>query len=167
MLAILCLAAPAYAAPVPSEQAVKAAFLSKFGRYVSWPAEAMKPGAAPLTICIIGENPFQRLLDEAVAGQQIDQRPLVVVRTNAAGAGGCHIAFVHGTTSAATAALLVALEPHPVLTVTDGRLDQARGMIHFVVESSRVRFHIDNAAASRSGVAISSRLLSLAASVKQ
>jgi hypothetical protein len=40
-------------------------------------------------------------------------------------------------------------------------------MIHFVIHQGRVRFNIDEAQAARSGVAISSRLLSLALTVRQ
>jgi hypothetical protein len=40
-------------------------------------------------------------------------------------------------------------------------------MIHFVVAQGRVRFHIDEAAAVRSGLTINSRLLALALSVRQ
>jgi len=55
----------------------------------------------------------------------------------------------------------------PVLTVTDSidALD-AKGMINFVVADNRVRFEIDDAAARRSGLVISSKLLSLALSVR-
>ena len=55
----------------------------------------------------------------------------------------------------------------PVLTVTDARSSVRRGMIHFVVVQGRVRFHIDEAAAVRSGLTINSRLLALALSVRQ
>jgi hypothetical protein len=55
-----------------------------------------------------------------------------------------------------------------VLTVTDASTDgRVRGMIHFVVVDNRVRFHIDQVRASESGLAISSRLLALALSVRR
>ena len=51
----------------------------------------------------------------------------------------------------------------PVLTVTDDAGDPAaRGMIDFVLRDGRVRFRIDPRAAERSGLVISSKLLSLA-----
>jgi hypothetical protein len=40
-------------------------------------------------------------------------------------------------------------------------------MIHFVIHQGRVRFNIDRTQAAKSGVGISSRLLSLALSVRQ
>jgi hypothetical protein len=54
-----------------------------------------------------------------------------------------------------------------VLTGTDGANGGQRGIIHFTVSGGRVRFFIDQAAASRRGMQISSRLLALAVGVKQ
>ena len=53
-----------------------------------------------------------------------------------------------------------------ILLVTDGAVSSDRGMIHFVLDDDRVRFHIDLQAASRSRLSISSRLLNLALSVR-
>ncbi len=55
-----------------------------------------------------------------------------------------------------------------VLTVTDGaRRPDTTGIINFVVIENRVRFEIDDQAASRNGIAISSKLLDLAKSTKR
>jgi hypothetical protein len=156
----LC-AVPAPAAAPPSDLAVKAAFLTKFPAYVAWPAAARPRPGGPVQICLVGGDPFGRLLDEAARGQQIDGHPLQVRRLDAAGqAAGCHIAYVHGGGAAG-------LEGRPVLTVTDARGGAQGGMIHFVIHQGRVRFNIDQAQAAKSGVGISSRLLSLALSVRQ
>lgn len=158
------LAVPAAAAAPPSEVAVKAAFLTKFPAYVAWPAAARPRPGAPLQICILGDDPFGRLIDEAARGQQVDGHPLQVRRLNAPGqAGGCHVAFVQGSGPA----MLQGLQGKPVLTVTDARAGARGGMIHFVVHQGRVRFHIDEAQAARSGVGISSRLLGIALSVRR
>jgi len=54
-----------------------------------------------------------------------------------------------------------------VLTITDGVADPAaRGMINFVIVDNRVRFEIDAGGARRAGLDISSKLLSLAVSVR-
>ena len=54
-----------------------------------------------------------------------------------------------------------------VLLITDQAVSGRRGAIHFAVVNGRVRFHIDNDAAVRAGLNISSRLLSLALSVTE
>lgn len=163
-VALLSLASPAPAAAPPSDLAVKAAFLTKFPAYVAWPAAARPRPGAPLNICLVGGDPFGRLIDDAARGQQVDGHPLQVRRLDAPGqAGGCHVAFVQGRTPA----LLQGLQGRPVLTVTDARAGAQGGMIHFVIHQGRVRFNIDEAQASRNGVGISSRLLGIALTVRQ
>ena len=155
---------PAAAAAPPSDLAVKAAFLTKFPAYVAWPPAARPRPGAPLQICLVGGDPFGRLIDEASRGQQIDGHALQVRRLEtAARAEGCHVAYVEGGASA----LLPALQGKPVLTVTDARTGPRSGMIHFVIHDGRVRFNIDQAQAARSGVGISSRLLGIALNVRQ
>lgn len=141
--------------------AVKAAYLTKFPAYVAWPAGAGPRPGGPVQICLVGGDPFGRLIDEAASRRQIDGHPLQVRRLGAAAeAAGCHVAYVHG-------GLPQGLEGRPMLTVTDARAGAQRGMIHFVVDRGRVRFDIDRTQAAKSGVGISSRLLSLALSVRQ
>lgn len=143
------------------EQSVKAAFLPKFAGYVEWPPAAMPSPGQPLTLCIIGGDPFGQRIDQAAARQRVDRRGVVVRRmATAAAADGCQIAFV------SNASALAALDRSAVLTITDQRFGSARGMIHFELHEGRVRFHIDDARAARSGLAISSRLLALGLSVK-
>jgi hypothetical protein len=162
--ALALLAVPAASAAPPSDVAVKAAFLTKFPAYVAWPAAARPRPGAPLQICILGGDPFGRLIDEAARGQQVDGHPLQVRRLGAPGsAGGCHVAFVQG----GGGAMLQGLQGKPVLTVTDARAGAQGGMIHFVIHQGRVRFNIDEAQAARSGVGISSRLLGIALTVRQ
>jgi hypothetical protein len=159
--------APAASADV-SEMAVKAAFLPRFARYVSWPASAMPKGSDPFVLCVIGDDPFGPALDEAARSQSIDGRRIVVRRLEtAAGAAGCQIAFVDGSRNQPTGQLLAALARSPVLTVTDASNGGQRGLVHFTVVSGRVRFFIDQAGATHRGLTISSRLLALAVGVKQ
>jgi hypothetical protein len=151
----------------PSETAVKAAFLTKFPAYVDWPARVRMPPNAPIALCIVGGDPFGPTMDAAVRGQEIDGHPIALKRmAGAEGADGCQIAFVDGPTAHGTAELLHALQGKPVLTVTDGRAGPERGIIHFVVDHGRVRFHIDQAQAESCGLALSARLLAIALSVR-
>jgi hypothetical protein len=168
MIIAAALLAPAVARGEVSEDSVKSAFLPRFARYVEWPGAARPTGSAPFVLCIIGGDPFGNQLDQAVASQSIDGHGLVVRRlSSAAGAGACHIAYVEGNRTQSAGQLLAALAADPVLTVTDARSGSQRGMIHFVIIDGRVRFFIDEAAAARRGLTISSRLLALAAGVKQ
>lgn len=170
LLATLFAASSAAAAMSASlEEAVKAAFLPKFARYVDWPAGAVPPGAAPLTLCIVGDDPFGDAIEQAAAGQRVGPHPIMVRRLAVAdqAKGECQVAFVGGSSRQSAATALARLSGSPILTVTDARNGSARGIIHFVLHDGRVRFHIDAEQAARNNLAISSRLLSLALSVKQ
>ncbi|MBV8685207.1 MAG: YfiR family protein [Alphaproteobacteria bacterium] len=165
LLAALALGAPAARAQ-PSDLAVKAAFLPKFAGYVGWPGGGGGP-RAPLVLCVIGGDPFGRMIDEAVRGQQVDGRPIAVRRlAGTEGAESCQLAFVQGANPRATQQMLAALRGRPILTVTDSRAGPARGMIFFVVEGGRVRFHIDQVQAQQSGLTLNARLLAIALSVR-
>lgn len=167
LLALALAALPAHAQP-PTEDAVQAAFLPKFARYVAWPAAAQPGPGAPFQLCVIGRDPFGALLDAAAAGEQIDGHGVAVRRlAGADGASGCHLAFVEGAARPETQRLLFALRQQPILTVTDARAGPQRGMIHFTLVGGRVRFLIDEAEAAQRGLTISSRLLALAADVRQ
>jgi hypothetical protein len=97
----------------------------------------------------------------------VDGHPIVVRRlASAAGARGCHLAFVGGSPQQPTGQMLAALGGQPVLTITDSRSGPQRGIIHFALVSGRVRFFIDEAAAAQRGLSISSRLLGLAVAVR-
>jgi hypothetical protein len=165
-LALLLAVLPARAQPTAN--AVKAAFLPRFARYVVWPGPALPAAGAPFQLCIVGGDPFGPMLDHAAASELIDGHSVAIRRmTSADRAAGCHLAFVQGAGPIDTSRLLLALRGQPILTVTDGRAGQTRGMIHFTIVGGRVRFLIDEAAAAEHGLSISSRLLALAASVRQ
>lgn len=161
-LAVLLAPVPALA-QAASEVGVKTAFLVKFGAYVSWPS-----GAGPITLCLVGRDVFGSALDQAAAGEQIDGRQVQVRRMDTVTpASGCDIAYLSGSRRQSVPAALAALRSAPVLTVTDSRWSNARGMIHFQISSNRVRFHIDDRAAADSRLGISSKLLGLALTVRQ
>lgn len=149
-----------------SDTAVKAAFIPKFARYVTWPPSAA--GSGPLAICVIGDDPFGGALDGSARSQSIDGHPIIVRRLDsAAAAGGCSIAMVEGSRNQSAGQMLAALAHKPVLTVTDASNGGSRGIIHFTVVGGRVRFFIDQASAAERGMTISSRLLALALGVRQ
>jgi len=162
-------------APAPAlaeselEYGVKAAFLVRFGLYVEWPKAVFASATSPLVLCIAGEDPFGEALDKAASGQRMNDHPLVVRRVKAIGRDvGCHIAYLGGSEAQRPAQMGEVLRGSSVLTVSDDARTgaTAAGIIHFVLHDNRVRFQIDDAAAARNGLTISSKLLGLALSVK-
>jgi YfiR/HmsC-like len=148
------------------EYAVKATYLYKFIPFVEWPSGAFATPSSPVVLCVAFYDPFDGILDRAVAGQRVGERAVVVRRLATVDRGsGCHILYLGGTPAIAEA--LETLRGAPVLTVTDSIESPAmKGIINFVTENNRVRFEIDARAAAEDGLSISSKLLSLAVSVR-
>ena len=152
----------------PLESSVKAAYLSKFGNFVHWPASAFAAPASPVTLCVAGDDPFGETLDKAVSGQHIGARAIAVRRLKTVERNsGCQILFIGGSSVEPAAQALAAVRGTGVLTVTDADSDGgAAGIVRLVVKDNHVRFDIDDQAAAQSGLTISSELLKLALSVK-
>ncbi len=170
LLAVFCLAGVPGAARAADgdslEYAVKAAYLTKFGIYVEWPAVAFPSPGAALNLCIVGDDPFGAALDNAVEGQRIDKHPIVVRRLKTvARDSGCHILYLGVSDAARANQILEAVRGTAVLTVGDAR-GAGGGIITFLVKDNRVRFNVDEEAANQNGLVISSKLLSLALGVK-
>jgi hypothetical protein len=148
----------------PEEYQVKAAFLYNFARFIEWPAEAFQNPGEPFSICVLGEDPFGRALDDAVVGKAITGRLLAVRRiSNAGQADGCHVLFVGSAADKRVLSILAAAKRPGVLTVGDAGNSTPEGLIIvFNMENGKVRFEINTAAADRTGLRISAKLLSLA-----
>ena len=148
------------------EYPVKANYLARFAAFVTWPSGALGAGNAPITVCVVGTDPFGATLDQALASQTVNGRRLAARRLNRLSAdSGCDIAYVAGSSQQSVSEALAAVAGRPVLTVTDEVRGSARGIVHFTIFQNRVRFHIDDQLATRGRMSISSRLLSLALSV--
>ena len=165
-LAMVAAALPGTAHAQVSETDVKAAFLPRFARYVTWPTFMRPAPGQPFVLCVAGADPFGNALDKAASGQAIDGRRILVRRLNGGKGEGCHIAFVQGSGTQSTSQLLSAFDGRPVLTVTDARAGGQRGIVHFAVVGGRVRFYIDDRQAAGRSLLINSRLLALAVGVK-
>lgn len=168
---LICAAAAAggaQAQPISPEYAVKADYLSKFAPFVEWPGGVFASPASPFVVCFAGDEPFGPVLARNLEAQRVGRRPVVVRRmAKVEDRGDCHVLYLAGSKSQSIADGLAIVRGSPVLTVTDSRSSgPARGIIHFVIDSNRVRFQVDDQAAANNGLTLSSKLLSLALSVK-
>ncbi len=149
-----------------SETGVKAVFLVRFGSFVEWPAQAFASRNAPLTVCVAGAD---ALADSVVRAANADQpgNRINVRRLDTVTQGsGCNVLYAGGGRIQSVESALRAVEGEPVLTVTDARNGNTRGMIHFLVVDERVRFHIDQGEANRRGLRLNARLLNIALTVQ-
>ena len=145
----------------PLEYAVKAAYLTKFGIYVDWPGIAPE---TPLNLCLAGHDPFGKALDSAAASQQPGNRPVVVRRLPTITPESNSQSAFFANTDPNTPQDIESMRGSPVLTVSDGSGKGA--IVNFVIKDNRVRFEIDEGAAARNILALSSKLLGLAVNVK-
>jgi hypothetical protein len=151
----------------PTEFAVKAAYLFNFGKFIKWP-EPIGSDHDSFPICVLGSDPFGKVLDATVTGERIDGKKVITRRVAAAAdATGCRILFVGRSEEGRLGSLLATLGRSPVLTVSDisGFADRD-GMIQFVMDHDRVRFEVNLSATQKAGLSLSSELLKVATSVK-
>src|ERR1051325_1173453 len=77
------------------EYQIKAAFLFNFAQYVEWPPEAFADASAPISIGVLGEDPFGPVLEQTVQGETINHRKLIIQRSQqVADLKACHLVFI-------------------------------------------------------------------------
>ena len=152
------------AADSPSEYQVKAVFLFNFSQFVDWPPQAFTSPTEPFVIGILGTDPFGARLDEAVRGERIAERPIIVRRfTKVDEIADCQILFIDGSEAAQLDPIIRTLGHRSILTVSEVDGAAQRGvMVQFVTENNRIRLRINAESARAAGLSISSKLLRLA-----
>ena len=175
-LRLFGLLALAMLAPVPAtaadpadadlEYRIKTGFLFNFARFVTWPAGKFAAPDSPIEVCILAGDAFGKVLADITKNKSVNERPIRVSRVfYAADLQRCHIAYFED--AAAAAANLASVTGHQVLTVYEQDSALNDGVIRFYLDAQRVRFEINQAAAHRENLQISSKLLGLARVVYQ
>jgi hypothetical protein len=163
---ILAMACGLRAQAPRTEYEIKAAYLFSFGGFVEWPPRGARD-EAPYTICVLGTDPFGRVLDSTVAdgalhGRKVQARRIGTTRD----AMDCRILFISTSEERRVSAIVQALSHADVLTVSDIQGFASRGgMIQFVTAGSRIRFEINLTSARDAGLTMSSELLRVASAV--
>lgn len=161
------LAGEAEAAEI-SQQQVEAAYLYKFGNYVTWPDKAFAAPDSPIVIGVAGSDAVTDDLTTMVVGRNIGGRPVVVKRIREGDPlTDVHILFIGAPGAGDSGALFEASRKRPILVVTEGKdgLDLG-GAVSFVIVDERVRFDVSLDAVQANGLKLSSLLLSVAHAVK-
>lgn len=168
------------------EYKVKAAFLFNFLKFVDWPNGKAADPNQPITICIIGKDPFGKAF-EPVKNKEVKGKRVVVKRFKSVvelkrlGESGkgeldkqieavkkCHLLFVCSSEKEVLKDIMDAVKDSPVLTVADtAEFLKSGGIINFVMEKQKVRFEINDGTAKRSKLKIRSQLLRLAKKVEK
>jgi len=149
------------------EYRVKAALLFHFAQLVDWPPSAFASDTSAITLCTIGQDPFNGELETTLDGKSIGSRPVRISHLkDLHDAAGCHMLFVGSNETKRVPSVLMELGKAPVMTVgeSDGFLEQG-GMIRLDVEEGKIRFAINLDASEQAGLKVSSRMLLLAKTV--
>ena len=145
------------------EYQVKAGFLYNFLSFIEWSA-APPRREAPFRVCVIGADPFGRILDDLVKGERVGQRPIEVARpADEEAAASCQVVFIARTDDARLPTIVRMAAGKGVLIVGEtAKVLPACGAIAFVQEGDRLRFDVNVNALRRQGLRASSKLLRVA-----
>ena len=153
--------------PASREYRIKAAFLFNFIKFIEWPAEAFPDPSSPITLAVLGEDPFGAALD-SIDGKTLKGRRLVVKRyARVRDLNFPHVLFISSSENMHLPQIVEILNNSTVLTVgEEGQFTHLGGIINFVIRKNKIRFEINMDAAERAGLTISSKLLRLATVVR-
>lgn len=157
--ALLAAAGVAPAAEADSYEQ-KAEFTVNFAKFSYWPPGRFPPKGGKFTLCQLqGNNRLARALG-ALEGRTVQGYPIEFRRIeNPAQASGCVLLYAAGRAPQLRAS-------DAVLTVGNGAsFAQQGGMIGLLQDGQRLRFEVNLAALQRSGIVMSSQVLSLASNL--
>ena len=147
------------------EYEVKAAYLLNFARYVEWAPSSNASRATTLTLCVVGTNPFEHLIDTLRAKQVRNLNVAVrTIKSLKLIPSECQIVFVPESELDALSDPIRSADEGSFLLVTERSLV---GAINFVMVDRKVRFDVNLDVATNFGVHLGSQLLKLAVEVKR
>ena len=143
-----------------TSSALKAAFIYNFVKFTTWPATL--PVSDPFVICVVGDAAVGDALKRLLEGREVAGRRILALASATRPATPCSVLYVSGATVGEVSELIAGLQDSPVLTISDvvGFIDKG-GIAQFFVERGQLRFSIKVEAVKRSGLMMSSRLLTL------
>lgn len=149
--------------PPSLETQVKATYLYNFVQFIEWP-QATWADSNVFPLCVLGNERLVAALD-AFGGERVDGRVIRVLRLSTideAASNRCKLVFLPRA-AGDSAQLLARVPSQGVLTVGEApNFTGAGGMIGLYEVRGRVQFSINDRAARRAGLVVSSRLLQLA-----
>jgi hypothetical protein len=149
--------------PATIEHQIKAHFLVTVARFTEWPPDSFPDPAAPLTFCLIGDEPLESALVDMTHGRTAGGRGLAVLRPEIDSLpDGCHLLFVGAGDAARAGGILRPLHRAHVLTVGEGdEFVRQGGILGLSLHDNLVRFTVNADASRTAGITISSKILKL------
>jgi YfiR/HmsC-like len=148
------------------EYQIKAVLLMNLARFAEWPPDAFSGPDDPIVIGVVGRDPFGRALDEAVKGEQVNGRRIVVRRyPNPRQIKPCQILFISQSERGRIRTILAEENTKPILTVSElnGFTAQDGGMVLlYLNRENKVRLRVNLDAVQAHGLKLSAKLLQVA-----
>lgn len=143
------------------EYLLRAAFLYNFAKYVEWPPSAFERPDYPITIGIVGRDPFGDDLDKALKSKTVKNRTFSILRfPRASDIKRCQVLYVARSEVSRLDEIFERVRPWSVLTVgEDEDFTRSGGTIAIVLENDRLKLVINPDAAEKSGLTIDAKLL--------
>jgi hypothetical protein len=164
-LSLMVVVSPAYA--VDKEQAVKAAFLYNFTKFIAWPADLSITNRTSINICVIGTNSLgdaTKLFSQGSTPNLTITAKLLASAPTAA--GECHIAFISASEKPRMGSLIKSLQQTSTLAVSDADgFAENGGAIGFINEKNKIRLVINKTAIEQAGLKVDAQLLEISSKV--
>lgn len=166
-LALLSTGVFAEQADLNQEYRVKAAFIYNFSQFIEWPGNGFADANSPLTICVMGDDPFGETL-LALQKRNYMGRPIAISYPKTiADARNCRILYIDDPAKTPLGRdVAKTLGDAPVLTVSSSDDAMASGIcIGFVLQEGKIRWTLNLDAARRAHLKISAKLIEIAIAV--
>jgi hypothetical protein len=159
-LLLLVLADTAYP-QISHEPQLKAVFVYNFAQFTEWPADAFSGPRSPLVIGVFGDDPVEDYLRQAVKGESVNGRTVVVQHFGQVNdIKDCHILFTSRAEERHWRDVVETLQGKSVLTVSDiDNFTQNGGMIGLCKVNNKLRLKVNPEATKVAHLNISSKLL--------
>src|SRR5882672_1051320 len=146
------------------EYVVKAGFLFNFAKYVDWPAESFEKTDSPISIGIVGADPFGEDLDKTLRNKTVKERGFTIRRYPESGdIKPCHILFIPRTENGRLPEIFKKLDSWAVLTVgEDEGFIKSGGIVNILIEKEKPRLEVNPEAAEKARLTINSKFLKVA-----
>ena len=152
-----------------SEYVLKAVFLEKFSRFITWPATPeFADTSKPFIITVIGSNVFENGIEKVYAKQKIKNKTVQVKKINSLDdIGNTNMLFISYSETHRLNEILKFVEGRPIVTIGDTKGFGDDGvMINFVIEDQHIRFEINETVVRKSKLQFSYMLLNQSKIIK-
>ncbi|MDK2977409.1 MAG: hypothetical protein PWP52_123 [Bacteroidales bacterium] len=144
---------------------LKAVYLEKFSRFITWPKESLIDNPdEPFIISVIGETPLTENLIQIYAIQKIKNKRVIIKNIhNLNEIQGSHILFIAESEKKNIDQIIAITKQQPILTIGETKGFAEKGvLINFFEKDNKLRFEINETAVLKSPLQMSFYLLNSA-----